>query len=152
MTNIDTTRPVRTPRTTCTPSQAQTQARRNAVAGTLELVPADSASDGSQRTAVFLQATVDLDLAGLSLSVTSASDGQLRFTASDQAPSIIAGIAGSLSLAWLNGWSAHSGQRVLLGYVEAPRASSLAIQAVSANAASDGGEITLNCGAPLRRQ
>jgi hypothetical protein len=81
--------------------------------GTLELVPAGAAGDGSQRTAVFLRAIADLDLAGLSFSVTSASNSQLQFTASDQPPSISdTGVAGSLGLAWLSGWSARAGQSV----------------------------------------
>jgi hypothetical protein len=149
ITNIDTTRPTRTPLTTCSATQAQTAARRSLAApgpaaGKLELVPAGVASDGSQRTAIFLQATVDLDLAGLSFSITSGSNNPLRFIASDQPPSMTdTGVAGRLALAWLNGWSARAGQRVLLGYVETSSGSSLAIQAVSGNAASDGSEVIL---------
>lgn len=152
VTSIDPSRPVRTPRTTCNTSQAQTQARRDAVAGTLELVPAGPAGDGWQRTAVFLRATADLDLAGLSFSLTSASDSQLRFMPSDHPPSIMdTGLAGNLALAWLNGWTARAGQRVLLGYAETPPGSSpLAFHALSASAASDGRNVVLDSGSSRR--
>jgi hypothetical protein len=113
--------------------------------GNLELVSAGLGGNGSERTAIFLTAAADLDLAGLSLSVMSASNRPLQFVAADQPPSLSdTGVTGRVGLAWLNGWSARAGQRALLGYVDAPPGSSLAIRAVSANAANDGGEVILN--------
>jgi hypothetical protein len=150
VTNLDTTRPLRTPRTSCSSSTAHPEARRGGVppgpsSGVLELVPA---GDGSRRTAIFLRPSIDLDLAGLSFSVTSVGNDQLRFTASVPPSIADTGVAGSLGLAWLNGLSARAGQRLLLGYVEST--SPLALHAVSANAANDGSDVILELGS-LRR-
>jgi hypothetical protein len=143
--NIDTSRPGRLSRNACSSAAKPANVRRNKPAsGTLELLPAAPGSGGSQRSAIYLSATADLDLAGLSLSITSASNSALRFIAADQAPSITDnGVAGSLGVAWLNGWSARAGQRILLGYVEARSGSSLAIHGVSANTTGGGEEVIL---------
>jgi YVTN family beta-propeller protein len=147
ITNIDSTRPVRTsPKPGCTSSeQAEARSITRSPKGTLELAPSGLTGDGWQQTAILLSATADLDLAGLALSVTSGPSLQMRFVASDRPPSVSdTGVEGSIGLAWLNGSSVRAGQRVLLGYVDAPPGSSLAIRAVSANAASDGSEIVLS--------
>jgi sugar lactone lactonase YvrE len=151
--NLDTTRPARAPRTSCVSAFAFSQP--NALpetAGTLEMVAAGSAADGWQRTAVYLRTVGSVDLAGLSLSLSSESGGTLRFTPSqDQAPTITdTGIPGKLGIAWLNGWRTRAGGRILLGYAETlAGAASLAFVAASANA-SDGHDVTFGLGPPRR--
>ena len=69
----------------------------------------------------------------------------MRFVAaSGQSPSLVDnGIAGKLSVAWLSASNVIAGQRILLGYVEAPGALALTVYGVSANTASDGREVRL---------
>jgi pseudomonalisin len=147
--NIDTTRPTRTPRQPgCTSGQQEArQGVSRGTQGSLELVSAGLTADGWQHTAIYLRTSADLDLAGLSFSITAASsDGRLRFTAPpDQPPTITDnGVAGQLAVAWLNGWSASGDQSVLLGFVDTPLPSSrVSVHAVSANANSDGRDVNL---------
>ena len=59
----------------------------------------------------------------------------LRFVPAGQAPTLTdTGVPGALSLAWLTGWKASAGSRVLLGYVEAPVSHAIVILGTSANA------------------
>jgi sugar lactone lactonase YvrE len=152
--NLDTTRPARAPRNSCTSTQTPTQ--RNAPHGgpsdgTLELVPAGATGDGWQRTAVYLQADLDLDLAGLSLSLTTSlptgSGAPWRFAASSSRPPSITdtGVPGRMGLAWLNEWTVLKGARVLLGYVDTPPGESPSFLAASANAI-DGREVGITFG------
>ena len=112
----------------------------------MELVVASPASDGRQRSAIYLRASADLELAGLSLSM-GLDSGELRFVHTNPAPDLAdTALPGKLALAWLSGLSVRAGQRVLLGYVETPiGARPLTFYGASANAV-DGKTVNLGWG------
>jgi sugar lactone lactonase YvrE len=152
--NLDTSRPYRIPRgLSCTAfasmpaPPAKAAALQRPAEGDLEMAPAGKAGDGWGRTAVYLRGGADLNLAGLSLSLgTDYGRSMLRFVAAaGQSPSIVDnGVVGKLGVAWLEGSSVKAGQRILLGYVEAPPGTpALAFYGASANAAGDGREVRL---------
>jgi len=76
--------------------------RTRAAEGVLELLRPACPSDGWQRSAIYLDARSNLNLAGLSFSRLS-RQRQLRFVpAAGQSPSITdTGLAGKLAVAWL---------------------------------------------------
>lgn len=145
VTNVDTSRPMRSPRGGC--SEIKAQGRREH--------PSDPASaeavlrlGASQRTAngwrstVFLQANVNLDLAGLSFSMGTMP---LHFVPSaEREPTLIdQALRGQLALAYLDRCQLKAGEVLELGFVETallPRA--LEILSVTANAA-DGRSVTV---------
>ncbi len=152
-TNIDTSRPTRTSRGLPCPSAAPAGIPEGTTAvsgtqaeGVLELVAVSPGSDGWQRSAIYLRARANLDLAGLSFSLGMDSR-ELRFIPANPPPSIAdTALTGKLAVAWLNGWSAKSGQSVLLGYVEIPQgAHSPTFYGASANAV-DGRPVNLGWG------
>jgi hypothetical protein len=121
-----------------------TQARRPVTTnpeGILEFGPA------GQRTAIYLRALRDITLQGLSLSLSSdiGSGGPaLRFISDVQAPSLVDdALPGFLALAWLDGWQAKAGQRVLLGFVESAKPPSLRFVGVSTNAQGTGRAVSI---------
>ncbi len=70
------------------------------------------------RLPVYLHALKDLSLSGLVIGI-GCDDCTMEYVAPrEQAPSL-ADSKGQLALAWLNGWEAREGDRVLLGYVSA---------------------------------
>jgi hypothetical protein len=154
--NIDTSRPYRAARGiacyTASNSAAPARKSPSMTEGDLEMAPAGAAGDGWSRTAVYLRARVNLNLTGLSLSLGAdqgSSAGLLRFVpAANQSPSLVDNaIAGKLGVAWLNATSVPAGQRLLLGYVEAPRGTrALTFYGVSANMAGDGHDVNLTFG------
>ncbi len=76
---------------------------------------------GQWRVPVYLEPYHDLDLKGISYSVSLPDfTGQLAFTGADAGrPSLLdAGIPGTLTMAWLNGLKLRGEARVLLGYVQ----------------------------------
>jgi sugar lactone lactonase YvrE len=143
VTNIDPSRPTRASRLLpC--SVVTTQARRPVTTnpeGILEFGPA------GQRTAIYLRALRDITLQGLSLSLSSdiGSGGPaLRFISDVQAPSLVDdALPGFLALAWLDGWQAKAGQRVLLGFVESAKPPSLRFVGVSTNAQGTGRAVSI---------
>jgi hypothetical protein len=166
-TNIDTTRPFRAARgescatlasvasaasaTSAPAQQANIAARQGPADGNLEMVPAGTSAGGWKRTALYLRANTDLNLAGLSFSLASDQESrEMRFVAGSQSPSLVdSGAAGNLAVAWLNGWTAAAGDRVLLGYVETT-ARTVAFIGISANDGSTGREVPLSVGSSQR--
>ena len=151
--NTDTTRPMRASRLACNPTVAP-EARLplpGKPEGLLVLGAAES-SGGQPRIPVYLEATVDLSLAGLSLGL-GCDSCQLRYAAPDsQAPTIVDNeLPGTLAVAWLTGWEAKAGNRVLLGYIETTAAApeSLKFFGISGNAIGSGRAVRL---AILRNQ
>ncbi len=151
VTNIDTTRPTRTPRTAACATVAPARVRSSNFEGVLEFGSA-SPSSGWPSTPIYLRANVGLDLAGLSFSLGSTRSGApVRFVpagsfvpAGNQAPSIVdTAVPGTLAVAWLNGWRAAAGDRVLLGYVETSTPQVLRVFGVSANASGTGADVSL---------
>ena len=103
-----------------------------------------------QRTAIYLLANVNLSLSGLAFSL-GGNDPQLQFvSAGGQAPTITDNtLPGALALAWLDGWQAKAGDRVLLGYVET--SAPLWFSGASANSTGTGGAVALGIG-PLKAE
>jgi hypothetical protein len=129
ITNIDPGRPRRVSRgLTC--SQATPQARRapQSTVGSLE-----AASDGS----VYLIAKEDLSLDGLAISISSASDTRLTWTAADGlSPALTdSEMPGGLAIAWIQKIEVRSGDRLLLG--KAAGADRFAIVGASANSGTN---------------
>jgi len=130
VTNVDTSRPQRYTRGPACPAAAPgvvTMGRSpdgGRALATVDFGAAEWGADELIRTPVYLRAVDELALAGLSLAlgVEGAPDKpQLRFVASGRAPapSLVDGdIPGALALAWLAGFHAAAGERVLLGWVE----------------------------------
>jgi hypothetical protein len=130
VTNVDTSRPQRYTRGPACPAAAPgvVTMGRSPDAGralaTVEFGAAEWGADELIRTPVYLRAVDELALAGLSLALgVEGAPGkpQLRFVASDRAPapSLVDGdIRGALALAWLGGFHAAAGERVLLGWVD----------------------------------
>jgi hypothetical protein len=154
--NTDSSRPTRSPRTSCTTAAAAPQRVVPAVAeGVLEFGDASPAGDGWRRTPVYLRANVNLDLAGLSFSLGDVAPGnvRLRFLPANSAPSLVdTDIPGTLAVAWLNGWTAAAGARVLLGYVEAPASQAVAFFGASANASGTGRDVRVSWSPGNRRR
>ena len=117
----------------------------------MELSAAVSRGDGWQRSAIYLRATSNLDLAGLAFSL-GVDSGELRFVHAEQAPTLAdTAAAGKLALAWLDGVRATSGERVLLGYVETSAgANALKFHGASADAV-DERPVILGLGSAARR-
>jgi hypothetical protein len=139
VTNVDPSRPVRTSPAPCPSGAAAHIPETGNPEGTLELVP-----DGS-RTAIYLRANVDMSLSGLGFSL-GGDDSPLRFVPADgRAPSLTdTSLLGKLALAWLDGWQAKAGDRVLLGFVEAVAPESLRFFGVSANAMGTGRTVRIS--------
>ncbi len=144
VTNIDTSRPTRVSRGRSCPLAAPQARTSETPGGVLELV-----SDG-RRAAIYLLANLDLSLSGLAFSLAS-DDPQLQFVpAGGQSPTLIDNaLPGALALAWLDGWQAKAGDRVLLGYVET--SALLRFTGASANATGTGGAVVLGM-APIKRR
>jgi hypothetical protein len=153
--NTDASRPTRMSRgQVCSSPSPQTVRSPTSPQGALELVGDDV------RTAIHLNVYQnDLSLRGLSLSVgldSGADDSPLEFVSAGQPPSLTdTGLPGKLALAWLDGWTAKAGDRVLLGHVQsqakAITPTDLVFFGASANAASTGQDVPLNLGRAKQR-
>jgi len=146
-TNIDTTRPARVSRGMACPPPAS--AATQSVRGRTRTPEAEGALEfdlpaGSLRAAIYLRAYVPMDLVGLSFSVACGAC-QLSYVApGGSAPSLVdAELPGKLAVAWLNGFSAAAGDRVLLGYLDTNAPASLRFVGASANATGSGRDVRL---------
>ena len=109
--NVDTTRPVRVPRGLAC-SNAAPESRR-APEG-----PEEGAIE-VERSAIYLRAHRDLNLAGLALSLRLPDGTSAHFTPGAARLAILdLDQPGLVAMAWLDGITLVSGDRVLLGYVE----------------------------------
>jgi hypothetical protein len=124
--------------------------------GYLELGAAQPAADDNLRVAVYLRAARELLLAGFGFALQIEGEGPkpaLRFIPGSQ-PATLADSAlpGILALAWLDGLWVKAGERLLLGYVEAPRGgdSGIALEVFGASTydRQDGSEVRI--GVPPR--
>ncbi len=146
-TNIDTTRPTRPSRglvcSSAAPQSLRLRARTPEAEGALEFDLLES-NDGPSRTAIYLRAYIPIDLVGLSFSV-GCDHCQLNYVApGGQTPSLVdKTLPGKVAVAWLNGFSATAGDRVLLGYLETNAPASLRFLGASANAAGSGRAVRL---------
>jgi hypothetical protein len=114
--NLDTSRPVRTSRGQCAAAPQGIGAQRvNEPVGVVIVGPPQNGL-----RAIYVQADIDLALAGFSVGV-GIGQTQLTFSpTADLPPSVTdTALAGVLSAAWLNGLTLPAGQRVLLGSVAA---------------------------------
>ena len=102
--------------------------------------------NGWRRTAIYLRAVVDLDLAGVGFSLGANTAEPLRFIPATQPPSLVDNaVAGTLAVAWLERTKVLAGQRILLGYVDTPAAAARpAFFGESANATIGGREVRLS--------
>ena len=114
-------------------AQASLPAGTSDPAGSLRLGEPREVAVGVWQVPVYLEARVDLHLAGLSFalaignqpgvrwlrSVAGERSGDLRVAM--KAPTLVdAGLPGVLAVAWLEGLQVAAGQRLLLGYIVAP--------------------------------
>ncbi len=173
VTKLDTTRPTRTVRgQACAVQQLQAVPAPHRAQGFFEAIPL------GDRTAIYLQATADLALSGLAVSIAAGRESgggnrldrvgesrggnrlegvresgggsettvQLTFHAVSDPPSLTdSGLPGILTMAWLSGWQAQAGDRVLLGYVYGSGSQAVRFLGVSANS-SAGQEVFLTTG------
>jgi hypothetical protein len=144
VTNLDTSRPTRVPRGQACSSQApQSRMPARKPEAVIEL----SAEEGG--TAIYLSSAASLSLSGLSFSLGSTSSAganstPLHFAAADTSPSLVdTGVPGTLSLAWLEGVTVASGQRVLLGHLEGVSPEWLKLWGSSANTTDTGREVAI---------
>jgi probable HAF family extracellular repeat protein len=164
VTNIDNSRPTRTPRgITCANGAASVQSRRVAATSpeaSLEFGTPVRNNSGGWRMPVLLRANVNLDLQGFSFSAgddnghDSVSPGvQLNFVSAGQQPGIVdRGVPGQIAIVWLEGWQAKAGE-VIVGYLETSLpADSLRLHGVSANAVGSGREVSISLPRQYRRQ
>ena len=93
---------------------------------------------------MYLETSEVLSLAAFSFSLGD-GQSQLRFDPGTAgSPSIVdAGAPGAVAVAWLSGFGSLANRRVLLGYVQAPSGANLSFYGVSANAQSDGRDVSL---------
>ena len=142
VTSVDASRPVRTSRGLACPAQGGQQAVAQAFqpvevaqaalpvqpTGRLQLGSPEPVEGGAVRVPVYLQATQQLQLAGLSFSVRfSAERGTWNpEPGTSPAPTLVdTGVPGMLAIAWLDGITIPRGSRLLLGWVEANGAEAL---------------------------
>jgi hypothetical protein len=85
-----------------------------------------------------------MDLVGLTFSI-GCGTCQLNYVApGGSAPSLVdTALPGQLAVAWLNGFSAEAGDRILLGYLDANTPASLRFLGASANATGNGRVVRL---------
>jgi hypothetical protein len=158
VTGVDTNRPRRYSRNMACPASAGFTPMRvttpierpEAQAAGLELGAAEAGEGGKVRIPLYLVARGEATLAGVGFAVEleGAARVPLSFVANDafQAPSLVDdGLPGVLALAWLDAFRIRPGQRVLLGWVEAPGAAPalriLGFDAPTENGARIRGEI-----------
>ncbi len=159
VTNIDTSRPIRSARGLSCGAATAPQSRNAAATpaeGSLEFGTPVANGTGGWRIPVRLGAKVDLDLLGLSFSAgydSASSSTQLNFVAAGKAPGLMdRNVPGKIVMAWLEGWQAKAGQVVEMGYLETPMsAESLRIYGVSANAVSGGRAVAISLPRQYRR-
>jgi hypothetical protein len=138
VTSVDASRPIRTSRGLACPAQAPGQVAAQAfqpvpaapreAAGRLQLASPEPTEGGAVRVPVYLQATQQLQLAGLSVAFSGLGRGQTaRFIAGEAGtPSLVdTGVPGMLAIAWLDGITVPRGSRLLLGWVEVNAAEAL---------------------------
>jgi hypothetical protein len=146
-TNIDTSRPTRASRglvcPSASPQSLRPRSRATAAEGALEFDVLEP-NDRPLRTAIYLRAYIAMNLVGLSFSV-GCDHCQLNYVAgSGKAPSLVdRALPAQVAVAWLNGFSAEAGDRVLLGYLETNAPASLRFFGASANATSGGRAVRL---------
>jgi hypothetical protein len=133
--NLDPARPRRVSRSLSCPagSVEPPQAMRRLPDGNaiLRLELGSGSDDSSAGTPVYLVAVQSIDLAGLSFSAGSAGIG---FTGATKPSLFDNGVQDTVAVGWLDSFSMHAGQRLLLGYLtggSAPR-----LLGASANALS----------------
>lgn len=151
--NVDLARPTRSPLSASCGAAQSAQEKRPPAGATQGILSLDVAEyrPGRIRAAIYLDAKEPLALAGLSLGF-GCSRCKLHYVAPEsQRPGIVdSAIPGSLALAWLSGWQAAAGSRVLLGYLEADSGSELRFFGFS-GVARDGSEISLAIGPSTKR-
>jgi hypothetical protein len=138
VTSIDTSRPRRLPRTTCSSASTPAAERRRARAGSLQIGnPLQTASGWS--VPVYIQASSATTLQGLAFAIVSLGGGVPGLSwqpGSVGSPSLMdRGVPGSIALAWLQDLNLPAGQSTLLGYMVSTGAGApqLSIPGVSAH-------------------
>jgi uncharacterized repeat protein (TIGR01451 family) len=129
-----------------------------AVDGQLELGQPIAVSAGTWRVPMKLVAHVNLDLVGLSYSVTLPGyTGTLRFVVGNAGPPSLldSGIPGTLAAGWLKGLKVSAGSELILGYVEISGLNEqpqLRVNGVVANASGSGKTVPIGFSQPAARQ
>jgi len=149
--NVDTSRPYRTPRglAQCQAIQAQSvRERRNALSqpdAALEIEP-----DGS----IYLHAFHELHLAGLAFAADSTvADPVAWLSAGGVSPTLTdTSQKNIVAVAWLAGLDVPNGSRLLLGRAQTPHTASLRIVGSSANDRQTGADLTISRPASGSRQ
>ncbi len=138
VTSLDTSRPRRLPKTTCSPASTPASESRRVRAGALQLGdPVQTAS--GWRVSIYIQVSSAIRLQGLAFAITSDDPGLSWRPGNAGPPSLMDnGIPGNLALAWLQDLNLAAGQPQLLGYVLSSGTASpqLHILTVSAHDAS----------------